>query len=113
MLSLFHQNDDGKAKPAVCVIMDQESPLTATSFKLRVEHEQVCCCSDIVTAFACFVSAFYIFHLKYPPTHIKTLEFTQIALLGIKDKCPVQKQVLTLVSRLNKSMKKKRIKIKE
>ncbi|XP_071793326.1 uncharacterized protein [Asterias amurensis] len=97
-----YQGDTGKHKKSVHIIINQRSPLTSSSFRLIVEDVQVCTCPDIISSFSCFVSAFYVFHLQYLATQQKSLEFTQVALLKIKDKCPVAKPVITLISRLNK-----------
>jgi hypothetical protein len=48
------------------------------------------------------MASYYVFHLSYDSCITKTLEFYQLANLGIKDNCPVDKSVVTLVNRLSK-----------
>ena len=75
---------------------------TSTTYELMIDEELVCTLEDIITAISCYLASYYVFHLSYDSCITKTLEFYQLAILGIKDNCPVDKSVVTLVNRLSK-----------
>ena len=101
---VFTQGDGDQTAPAIFVATDESSPLHAREFSLVIDGTLVCKVGDLLTAAACYLSAFYVFHLQYESSLQRTLEFCQIALLEVKDKCPTNKHVLTLMSRLNRKM---------
>ncbi|XP_071508876.1 sterile alpha motif domain-containing protein 3-like [Diadema antillarum] len=89
---------------AIFVSTDESSPLHSREFSLVVDGTSVCRVGDLLTAAACYLSAFYVFHLQYESTLQRTLEFCQIALFQVKDKCPTDKHVLTFMTGLHRKM---------
>ena len=57
--------------------------------------------SSFLSAFACYLAAYYCFNLSYPASLRKTLQFFQRVMLNIQDTLKIDKSVVKILDKIN------------